>query len=238
MPQTKRPPARERARLREAALLSAARKLGLSEGYLAFRMADLAEEAGVSIGSLYRQFEAKEDVITALAAEAWVGRLAGFEQAFARTDLAPDERLVAGMIGDVRFSLDHPELFGAEELAATRAVREGTSDARRLRLTQLHDQIVARITQAARAAIDAGAFRAIGDAQAQARTIDLAIWTLMAGTSHIVGADPASIDGERALPRGFLDVLVATFIGLGWQHDEPRDCVERIAHQLVGESMT
>jgi AcrR family transcriptional regulator len=47
-------------------LLSAARLVIAREGYVAFRMADVAIEAKVSLGALYRYFENKEDLFLSL----------------------------------------------------------------------------------------------------------------------------------------------------------------------------
>lgn len=51
------------AEIREAAMRCFAR-----EGFRATTMRDVAEEAGLSVGALYRYFEGKEDLIRALAA--------------------------------------------------------------------------------------------------------------------------------------------------------------------------
>lgn len=49
------------------AILEAAERLFLRDGYHATRMADLAREAGVSVGTLYKHFPSKEAVFESLA---------------------------------------------------------------------------------------------------------------------------------------------------------------------------
>ncbi len=50
------------------AILAAAERLFLRVGYHDAKMADLASEAGVAVGTLYKYFESKEDVFASLAA--------------------------------------------------------------------------------------------------------------------------------------------------------------------------
>ena len=47
-------------------ILQAARKVFSADGYVAMRMGDVAVEAGLSLGSLYRYFENKEDLFARL----------------------------------------------------------------------------------------------------------------------------------------------------------------------------
>lgn len=122
----RRPNSRQaRTRKREQHILEAARALVADEGFLALKMTDVAQAATVSVGTLYTHFESKEDLIMALATETWRGRLAGFEAIFAVETLSRAERLVAAVFVDFLFSVDHPELFAAEQLAATPSVWEG-----------------------------------------------------------------------------------------------------------------
>lgn len=52
---------------RPTAILQAARKVFLQQGYINARMTDIAEEAGVAAGTLYRYFESKEMLAQALS---------------------------------------------------------------------------------------------------------------------------------------------------------------------------
>lgn len=226
---------RRRLARREDAILAAALALSSQGGCLAMRMADLAKAAGISIGSLYRHFESKEDVVVGLACEALRRRLAELERACASPDLGAAERLVAGVIGDVRFSLGHPALFGAEELGATRAIRVRASPRRVEEFGRLDGLVGECIERATRAAVAAGAFLPSRDAQARIRTIREAVRTLMAGTARTLNP-PASADEARATaprpPEHFLDVCAATFAGLDWRVPYPRDAVDRIVTQV------
>ena len=50
-------------------LLEAARAVFARDGYVNARMADIAEEAGLSMGALYRYFENKESVFEHLVTD-------------------------------------------------------------------------------------------------------------------------------------------------------------------------
>ena len=50
-------------------LIESARKVMAKDGYSQMRMADVASEAGLSLGALYRYFDNKEDLLAALVGE-------------------------------------------------------------------------------------------------------------------------------------------------------------------------
>lgn len=65
---TSRPPGTKRARTREK-LLSAATELFLSKGILAVSLDEVAAHAGLTKGAIYGNFESKDDLVCAVAAE-------------------------------------------------------------------------------------------------------------------------------------------------------------------------
>jgi AcrR family transcriptional regulator len=67
--------------------LDAARDLFAERGVQA-EMKDIAERAGVGVGTLYRNFATKDDLVAALIAEV----VSGFEQAFEQAEREPDAR--------------------------------------------------------------------------------------------------------------------------------------------------
>lgn len=75
------------------AILEAAERLFLRGGYHEAKMADLAEAAGVSVGTLYKYFASKEEVFASLAARGREQVFALLSESAALTD--PGERLRA-----------------------------------------------------------------------------------------------------------------------------------------------
>jgi AcrR family transcriptional regulator len=75
------------------AILEAAERLFLSVGYHDAKMADLADAAGVAVGTLYKYFASKEEVFVSLAARGREQALAILAESALLTD--PRERLRA-----------------------------------------------------------------------------------------------------------------------------------------------
>lgn len=78
---------RSDARANRQKLLEAARDLFAERGVQA-EMKDVADRAGVGVGTLYRNFATKDDLITALIAEV----VSGFQAAFEEAEREPDAR--------------------------------------------------------------------------------------------------------------------------------------------------
>ena len=91
-------PAPERPRLRADAtrnrerVLAAARKLMREQG-ADFEMADIAEQAELGVGTLYRRFPDKEALIAELVREKFLDLRAVMEREIARRELSARERL-------------------------------------------------------------------------------------------------------------------------------------------------
>lgn len=100
---------RRRARTR-AAILDAAERAFIEHGYRGARMEDLAEEADVSVGSIYGHFGNKDGLYLALVERAvdlfaeYMGR------AYASSD-SPLEQVMAAGDAYLRFHLEHPGAF-------------------------------------------------------------------------------------------------------------------------------
>lgn len=228
-----RPSARQvRIREREQRILEATRALVATEGFLALKMTDVAQAAAVSVGTLYTHLESKEDLIMALATETWRGRLAGFQAIFSAEALSLSERLVAGVFVDFLFSVDHPELFAAEQLAAAPSVWEGASERRTEEMRTLHRRIMGLITQTAHQAIEQGEFASWDDPEQQAHALDRAIWTLMIGSSSVWYATAtleAPIDRIVEIPEILRSHCRALFCGYGWRSSDAAGDIRRLA---------
>ncbi len=226
-------PRRARTRQREQHILETARTLVAAEGFLALKMTDVAHAASVSVGTLYTHFESKEDLIMALATQTWRGRLSGFEAIFAQDSLSWAERLVAAVFVDFLFSVDHPELFAAEQLAATPSVWEGASERRTQEMRTLHHRIMDVIAQAAHHAIEGKEFEPWADREQQARTIDRSIWTLMLGSSAIWSAvsnlEEEAIEPTVEIPETLQSHCRVLFCGYGWRSPDTEGDVRRLA---------
>lgn len=94
-----RTPSQRRSRERVERILSAAASLIVAEGSDAMRMSDVAETAGVSIGSLYQYFPDKSAIIRTLAERYNAQGLACIEAALADVrDMAGLREAFAGLV--------------------------------------------------------------------------------------------------------------------------------------------
>jgi len=100
---------RERDRTRHA-ILTAARELFVSDGYLNVSMRKIAERIEYSPAALYSYFPSKDDIFFALAEEGF-GRLASDILAALEGIGDPLERLRRGLWGFYEFSKVNPEYF-------------------------------------------------------------------------------------------------------------------------------
>jgi AcrR family transcriptional regulator len=115
---------RRRARVREQ-LLDIAERAFTASAYQDVRMDDLAEEADISVGSIYGHFGSKDGLYLALRERA-VEQMAEYLGQCARPEYSPLERVMACGDAYLRFHLEHPGLF--RFLAFDRVAPAGQSD--------------------------------------------------------------------------------------------------------------
>jgi AcrR family transcriptional regulator len=100
---------RRRTRTR-AALLDAAERAFMRDGYHAVRLETLAEEADVSVGSIYNLFSGKDGLYLAAAERATELFAEYLERAYQASE-SPLEQVMACGDAYLRFHLDHPGAF-------------------------------------------------------------------------------------------------------------------------------
>lgn len=100
---------RRRARVREQ-LLDIAERAFTASAYQDVRMDDLAEEADISVGSIYGHFGSKDGLYLALSERA-VEQMADYLGRGVRPEYSPLERVMACGDAYLRFHLEHPGLF-------------------------------------------------------------------------------------------------------------------------------
>jgi AcrR family transcriptional regulator len=101
------------------AILEAASRVLAREGAEAFTTARVAEEAGVSVGSLYQYFPNKEALLFRLQADEWKETSSLFEEILADARLPPIDRLYRALVMFFRSEHEEAELRAA--LVATGA---------------------------------------------------------------------------------------------------------------------
>jgi AcrR family transcriptional regulator len=222
--------AAEKHRLREERILRSAQEIALECGYLTLKVADVAKLAEVSVGTLYVHFKSKEGLVAGLAIHALRGRVQTFGVIAESERLNWAEKIVVIVFADFLFSVDHPELFAAEQLGASTAVLKEMPGGvfQWMPRGELKDS---RVETVARAAIDAGDFKPWTNRAKQATAIDRGVWTLMAGSSYIWNVTKAyqSDTFSARIPDWLRHNTHALLQGYGWKSKQPEKDIERLA---------
>lgn len=111
---------------RRRRVLDAAMKLAAEGGYDAVQMRDVAQQAGVALGTIYRYFASKDHLLAACQVELWKDLAAGFGDRPPRGDTAAD-RVVAVLRRATRAAEREPQRTAALVTATSSpdpAVRE------------------------------------------------------------------------------------------------------------------
>ncbi len=95
----------------KAALIAAGLKEIAQHGIEEFSLRGVARRAGVSAPAVYRHFADKDDLLAAMAMEAWERLMAMTVDAMAKAPPDPLEQFRANGVSIVRFAVAHPEHF-------------------------------------------------------------------------------------------------------------------------------
>ncbi|VXB64659.1 conserved hypothetical protein [Luteimonas sp. 9C] len=199
---------------RERTLLDAAQAQIQRDGLLSLQMARVADECGYAIGTLYKHFASKEDLLVALATRNSFDRVELFERA-ARWDGPTRERMLAVVLADMLIIREQPEHFRLAQFVWTDVVWGAASvDSRRRALAAceplatLIDGIVAE-------------GRARGELPASALphgALTMGPWMMTVGMHTLVqqqGLVDTAVTGDPY--RLLIRQLQFLFNGYGWQ---------------------
>ncbi|MDH7453791.1 helix-turn-helix domain-containing protein [Luteimonas composti] len=199
---------------REALFLDTAQALIQRDGLLNLQMSRIAEECEYAIGTLYRHFSSKEDLLVALATRNCLDRVELFERA-ARWAGPTRDRIVALALADLIVLREQPEHFRLAQFVWTDVVWGAASEPVRSRALQACEPLAALIEGIAAEA------RGVGDLPAQLSVTDEGLtigpWILCLGMHTLAQQqgllDPALGDPYRLLFRHLHYLLN----GYGWQ---------------------
>ena len=131
-------PLRRDAQANRDRIVAAARAVFAAEG-IEVPVEEIARRAGVGMGTLYRHFPAKEDLIDAVLEDAFAEFISAAEQAVAEQDAWAGFR---GFLERV-FAL-HAENRGLKDIIATRAHGKARAEAMRARMRPLLRRLIER----------------------------------------------------------------------------------------------
>ena len=199
---------------RERVFLDVARALIREEGLLNLQISRIADKCEYAVGTLYRHFLSKEDLLLALTVVDAQQQLELFQRASAWR-AGSRERMLAIAVADMVFVRRNPEFFRLEQYVMTEVVWRAASAERRatfLRLTEPIGRIVVDIVHDATAA---GDLLLSGFAPQEICT---GIWALTTGTHNLVHAEGVLEDFNVRDPYRLMCRHMHVMLnGLGWQ---------------------
>jgi AcrR family transcriptional regulator len=135
---TSKRPLRRDAQANRARIVAAARAAFAADG-IEVPVEEIARRAGVGMGTLYRHFRAKEDLIDAVLEDAFAAFISAAEQALAEEDAWLGLRSFLERV----FAL-HVENRGLKDIIATRAHGRARAEAMRRRMRPLLRSLIER----------------------------------------------------------------------------------------------
>jgi len=135
---TSKRPLRRDAQANRARIVAAARAAFAADG-IEVPVEEIARRAGVGMGTLYRHFSAKEDLIDAVLEDAFAAFISAAEQALAEEDAWAGLRSFLERV----FAL-HVENRGLKDIIATRAHGRARAEAMRRRMRPLLRSLIER----------------------------------------------------------------------------------------------
>ena len=202
---------------REQHILRCAWRAVADEGFLALKISDLAQSAEVSVGTLYAHFESKEDLIIAMAVDAWQAKLAYIERV-SQLDISPAEKVVAIPIALFLFDRDNPVLFEAQQLAGVPSIWRKASITRHQSMLNLCGGFESQLMPLVEAAVHAGDFEAGESRESSLDAIEYSQIALAVGNAYMSNLFLPETEREEmqrrqreSMPR----FVMATYRGFG-----------------------
>jgi len=169
----------QKFQLRELEILSAARQIAKSQGLAQLRMPELAKAAGVSVGSLYRHFERREDVLLGLSQSALQFRQAKLADYCAQLQ-NPKQRVNGLILLDFFFNIAHPEAFHTEMACSNPQCLSLVSEHRLNSYTQANEDIARCVTEILHSAETNS-----GDCKEAIELMATGVWGFITGMSNV-----------------------------------------------------
>ena len=170
---------------REQVFLDCARDLIRDEGLLNLQMSRIAEKSEYAVGTLYKHFASKEDLLLALAAVDTEKHVAMFQRATQWQAKARD-RMVAIAVADMIFVRRNPDFFRLGQYVFTEVVWKAASTERRQAMLVASDPLADVVVGIVNDGVAAGELELRGMA---AEEICTGLWALSAGTHNLVHAE-------------------------------------------------
>lgn len=199
---------------REELILDCARELIRDEGLLNLQMSRIAEKCEHAVGTLYKHFESKEDLILALVIQGTQKHVELFEKA-ARWKANSRDRMFGITVADMIFVRRNPDHYRIAQYALCEAVWGAATLERRQEFLKASKPVGESVVSIVDAAVKAGDLELNGLRPEQITT---GLWSITVGMHNLVHAkgvleDWAITEPYRLMCR-YMQIMLN---GFGWQ---------------------
>ena len=221
----------EKSIARERHILDSAWQLVANEGFLALKISELAKIAGVSIGTLYVHFESKEDLIIAMAMDAWKDMEQVLIQAL-EGEASPVRRLMAFSIMGHRYNIAHPVRFEANQLAGVPSIWQRASLRHHQQVPEGCEAFEGRLKPVIRDAIESGELEKEENLDHQIDAFSHGLWAVGIGNAYInyvITPEALREPHDERLERDVRRHIIALFKGYGWAVNNPHAVYDEVS---------
>lgn len=225
--------------VREDLFLDKAQDLIQRDGLLSLQMSRIAEECEYAIGTLYKHFASKEDLLVALSTRNCMSRVDLYERA-ARWPGPTRDRMLAVVLADLIVMREQPEHFRLAQFVWTDVVWGAASRASRQRALETAAPLatlIDGIATEARRAGDLPVHMPLSDA-----SLTIGPWAMCLGMHTLAQQDGLIDAGVVGNPYRLLVKHMQYLLnGYGWQPlFDPGDeaaidaCIARLSQEVFG----
>ncbi|MCL9780207.1 TetR/AcrR family transcriptional regulator [Vibrio sp. S4M6] len=168
----------------EQLILNAAAKVIEESSLLNFKMSAIAKEAGISMGSVYKHVQAKEDVLVALTVSFLKHRFELFKPYFELPMTTPEKLLGVHLVSDEVLNLYSFDK-SLEHLMANEAIMQKSSIGWNDKLRQINHQIYQQFRGILQQAIDSSELELQNEGPDGLTELEFGLWALAVGNAHI-----------------------------------------------------
>jgi AcrR family transcriptional regulator len=199
---------------RKDLILHCAREVIHDDGLLNLQMSRIAEKCEYAVGTLYKHFESKEDLILALAIQGAQKHVELFEKV-AQWKANSRDRMFGITVADMVFVRRNPDHFRISQYALCEVVWKTATPERRQEFLKASKPVGEIVVSIVDAAVKAGDLKLNGLRPEQITT---GLWSITVGMHNLVHAKGVLEDWEINEPYRLMSRYMQVMLnGFGWQ---------------------
>lgn len=209
-----------------------------------FTMSAISKAAGMSMGSIYKHVQCKEDIIFALATRVYRHQSAIFSQVLNLPITTPEKIIGLTLLNPRKIKLyefdSHLESFATNELVIKRTSQRWTDH-----MINAHENCEAIFSQCMHQAVANGELSFEGELDSMIEEINLSCWAMHVGFQHVerviqvrqIAEQTDSLQEAVALDATIIKSTMRLLNSYDWQHPLSDDGVLNVANLLAQHSL-